>query len=157
MTTLKDSIEIKGSSEEIFNGLVKVLSSTENFKTWHKDHLQCQWLKGEPFKVGSVLYVEEYLHRKLHKFKFVSTKLEPNRRIEYKLRLPASIICTGGTFIIEPKGEKCIFVATLSFKMGWLFSMFAKIRVDAIKKHMKEEGENLKNIIEKDVILSDER
>ena len=150
MTTLKDSIGIKGNPEEIFNGLVKMFSSTENFKTWHKDHVQCQWLKGKPFEVGSILYVEEYLHKKLHKLKIVGTKLETNSKIEYRLLFPASIICTGGTFVIEPKGEKCFFVATLSFRMGWLFSMLTKSRVDAIKKHMKEEGENIKYIIEKD-------
>jgi hypothetical protein len=32
--------------------------------------------------------------------------------------------------------------------VGWLFSIFAKNRVDAVKKHMKEEGENLKKICE---------
>ena len=50
---------------------------------------------------------------------------------------------------IEPKRDGCIFTATLYFRMGWLFSIFAKDRVEAIKKHMKEEGENLKNILEK--------
>ena len=150
MATLEDSIEIKANPEETFDGLVRVFSSTENFKAWHKDHMQCQWLKGKPFEVGSILYVEEYLHNKLHKLKFVGTKLEPNRKIEYKLLFPASVICTGGTFIIEPKGETCVFSATLSFRMGWLFSMIDKSKVAAIKKHMKEEGENLKMILEKD-------
>ena len=149
MTTLKDSIEIKANPKEIFEALIRVFSSTEKFKAWHKDHVRCQWLKGKPFEVDSILYVEEYLHNKLHKLKFVGTKLEPNRKIEYKLLLPASIICTGGTFIIEQKGEICIFTATLSFRMGWLFLMFDKSKVDAIIKHMKEEGENLKMIVEK--------
>lgn len=149
MTTLKDSIEIKANPEEIFEGLVKVFSSAENFKVWHKDHVRCQWLKGKPFEEGSILYVEEYLHNKLHKLKFVVTRLEPGRKIEYKLLFPVSVICTGGAFTIEPKGETCFFSATLFFRMGWLFSIFGKNRVDAIKKHMKEEGENLKMILEK--------
>ena len=149
MTTLKDSIEIKTVPEKIFNGLIRVFSSEENFKKWHKDHVKCQWLRGKPFEIGSVLYVEEYLHGQMHKMKFLSTQLEPNRKIEYKLLFPTSIICPRGSFIIEPKGESCIFTATLSFRMGWLFSIFAKNRVDAIKKHMKGEGENLKKISEK--------
>ena len=152
MTTLKDSIEIKTTPEEIFNGLIRAFSSEENFKTWHKDHVKCQWLRGKPFEIGSVLYVEEYLHEELHKLRFFGTQLESNRKIEYKLLFPASIICPKGSFIIEPKGESCIFTATLSFRMGWLFSIFAKGRVEAIKKHMKEEGENLKMILEKDGI-----
>ncbi len=152
MTTLKDSIEIKTAPEKIFNGLIRVFSSEEDFKRWHKDHVKCQWLRGKPFEIGSVLYIEEYLHGELHKMKFLGTQLDPNRKIEYKLLFPMSMICPKGSFIIEPKGESCIFTATLSFRLGWLFLIFAQGRVEAIKKHMKEEGENLKKISEKDEI-----
>ena len=38
----------------------------------------------------------------------------------------------------------------LSFRFGWLFSKLAKNRVEAIKKHMKEEGENLKILLEEE-------
>lgn len=147
MTTLEDSIEINAEPERVFDGLVSVFSSPENFKHWHKDHVTCQWLKGKPFEVGAVLYIEEYLHKKLHKLKFVSTHLEPNRKIEFKLLFPASIVCTGGAFTIIPKEKQCVFSARLCFRMGWLFSVFASSRVDAIKTHMKEEGENLNIII----------
>jgi len=42
MTTLKDSIEIKTVPEKIFNGLIRVFSSEEDFKKWHKEHVKCQ-------------------------------------------------------------------------------------------------------------------
>jgi hypothetical protein len=129
--------------------LIKVFSSEEYFKRWHQDHVKCQWLRGKPFEIGSVLYVEEYLHGKLHKMKFLGTQLDSNRKIEYKLLFPMSMICPKGLFIIEPKGESCIFTATLSFRLGWLFSIFAKSRVEAFKKHVKEEGESLKKFLEK--------
>lgn len=145
MITLKDSIEIKTTPKEIFTWF---LHFEENFHAWHTDHINCRWLKGKPFEEGSTLYVEEYLHGKPHKMKFLGTKVEPNRKIEYKLLFPISIICPKGSFSIEPKGESCIFTATLSFRFGWLFSRFAKDRVEAIKKHMKEEGENLKRLLE---------
>jgi hypothetical protein len=148
MITLEDSIEIKTAPERVLNGLIKVFSSDEYFKRWHKDHVKCQWTRGKPFEIGSVLYVEEYMHGELHKMKFLGTKLDPNRKIEYKLLFPTSIICPKGSFIIEPKGESCIFTATLSFRLGWLFSRFAKGRVEAITKHMKEEGENIKAALE---------
>lgn len=150
MTTLKDSIGIKTSPEKIFNGLIRVFSSEGNFRRWHKDHVKCQWLKGKPFEIGSVLYVEEYLHRELHKMKFLGTQLDSNRKIEYRLLFPMSMICPKGSFMVEPKGESSIFTATLSFRLGWLFLIFPKGRVEAIKKHMKEEGENLKDLLEKE-------
>jgi hypothetical protein len=144
MINLKDAIEIKTTPKEIFKWF---LHFEENFHAWHPDHIDCRWLKGKPFEEGSILYIEEYLHGKPHKMKFLGTKVEPNRKIEYKLLFPISIICPKGSFSIEPKGENCIFTATLSFRFGWIFSRFAKDRVKAIKKHMKEEGENLKRLL----------
>lgn len=146
MIAIKDSIEIKTTPEKIFDWFVHL---EENFRAWHPDHVKCCWLKGKPFEEGSILHVEEYLHGKLHKIKFRGTKVKPNKKIEYKLLFPTSIVCPKGSFIIEPKGKNCIFTATLSFRFGWLFSKLAKNRVEAVKKHMKEEGENLKRLLEK--------
>ena len=148
METLKDTIEITTTPEKIFDGLIKVFSSQEYFKEWHKDHVRCQWLKGKPFEEGSILYVEEYVHGKLHKMRFLSTRLEPYRKIEYRLLFPLSVLCPRGSFSVEPKGASCIFTATLTFRFSWFLKRFAKDNVDAMKSHMKEEGENLKKMIE---------
>ena len=145
MTEIKDSIEIKTTAETIFEWFVHFEG---NFHAWHPDHVKCRWI-GEPAREGSILYVEEYLHEKLHELKFLITKIVPNRKMDYKLLFPISIICPKGSFIIEPKGESCIFTATLSFRFAKLFSKLAKNRVEAIKKHIKEEGENLKKLLEK--------
>lgn len=145
MITLRDSIEIKTIPEKISDWFVHF---EENYKAWHPDHVKAYWM-GEPAKEDSILYCEEYLHGKLHKMKFRITKIELNRRIEYKLLFPMSVICPKGSFLIEPKGENYIFTATLSYRFEWLFLRFAKDRVEAIKKHMREEGENLKRLLEK--------
>ncbi len=147
--TVKDSIEIRTTPENAFDGLIKVFSSQENFKKWHEDHIQCRWVEGKAFEEGSILYVEEYLHGELHKIRFISTRFEPNRKIEYRLLFPMSILCPCGSFTIEPKGESCVFTAILTFRFGWLLSQFAKKRFEAIKGHMKEEGEALKRVLEK--------
>ncbi|MCK5311342.1 MAG: hypothetical protein KAJ62_04495 [Desulfobacteraceae bacterium] len=55
-------------------------------------------------------------------------------------------------FTIEPKGETCIFIAAGTFRVGWLVRTFAKKKFEqgllSIRRHMKEEGENLKRILE---------
>ena len=151
MAILKDSIEIHTAPEKVFAALIRVFSSQEYFKKWHPDHVKCRWIKGEPFEVGSILYVEEYLHGKLGKMKFLGTNLEMNRKIDYKLLFPTSIICPKGSFIIEPKEGSSLFTANLYFRFGRFFQKFAKSRVEAITKHMKEEGENLKKILENEI------
>jgi hypothetical protein len=149
MTMLIDSIEINVSPDKAYSYLLRIFSSQEDYINWHKDHITCKWIKGKPFEVGSILYCEETLHGASHSMKMLCTTNIIGERIEYKLLFPMSIICPKGSFIIETKEKSCIFTATLSIRFGWLFQAFAKNRIKALIVHMKEEGENLKKILEK--------
>ena len=150
---ITDSIEIKTTPEEIFNCLTGIIDD-ESYRVWHKDdHVSLRWLKGQPWAEGSVMYAEEYLHGKLHKLKFEVTKIVPNERIEYS---PVSRFIRKffpkNEFIIEQKGESCLFIASGMYRVGWIGKVFFKRVIDkglsSVKKHMKEEGENLKRILE---------
>jgi hypothetical protein len=145
MITLKDSIEIKTTPEKIeewFKSLDK------HYLEWHPGHVKFVKVTGG-MDEDDIFYFEEYLHGKLHKIRSKITKIEKNKRIEYKNLFPASIICPKGSFIIEPKGERCIFTATISLRFGWLISKLAKNRLETVRQHMVEEGQNLKEIIER--------
>ena len=146
MITIEDTIQIKTTPEEIFNFFIHIEA---NYKAWHPDHVVARWGKGKPLEEGSIEYFEEYLHGKLHKGKLRCTKVETNRRIEYRPLFPWSIFFPKGSFTITPKGESCIFTATASLRIGPLFLILAKKNLEAVRKHMKEEGENLKRILEK--------
>lgn len=148
MRNLTDSIEIDGSSEEIFNVIIKFLSSEDGYKMWSEDHVSCTWIKGRPFEIGSILYVEEYLHGKLHRLKFSDMNIVDNKSIEYKLLFPVSIICPKGSLEIIQSGESCIFKATLTLRLGKLLTKITRKRIDAMKSHMEKEGRTLKSIVE---------
>jgi len=146
---ITDSIKIKATPEQIFNFL-NGLKDEESYKTWHPDHVVLRWTKGEPFQEGSVVYFKEYLHGKLHKGKFICTRVIPNRLIEYKPSFPLSVFFPKNQFIIEPVDEGgCIFTATSILRMGPLGKRLSRRQVEGVKSHMKEEGENLKAILEK--------
>ena len=146
MITLKDAIEIKTTADNIFNWLKNL---DKHYKEWHPDHVK--WINETGgLSEGDIVYYEEYLHGALHKIRSKITKVEKNKRIEFKNLSPVSIICPKGSFIIEPRGETCIFTATLSFRFGNLFLKLAKSRVEALKKHIGEEGGNLKRLLEKE-------
>ncbi len=146
MITLSDSTEIKTTPDKIFEWL-KTLD--QHYKEWHPDHVKWTNITGS-FEEGAIICYEEYLHGELHKAKAKITKLEENKTIEFKNLFPLSIINPKGSFIIESQGENTIFTATLSFRFGWFFKKFVMNRVEAITKHMKEEGENLKRLLEKE-------
>jgi hypothetical protein len=152
---LTDSIEIKTTPEKVFNFFFHLVDD-ESYRDWHPDdHVAFRWIKGRPWEEGSVGYAEEYIHGKLHKLKFVITKLIPNRLIEYA---PTSwfrrIYFPKNRFTVEPKQGACIFTAQGTIRVGWLIRILAKKRLErglsSVRKHMKEEGENLKRILEAD-------
>jgi uncharacterized protein YndB with AHSA1/START domain len=150
---LTDSIEIKTTPEKIFNFLTGIVDD-ESYRAWHEeDHVSLRWLKGDPWVEGSVIYAEEYIHGKRHNLKFKITRIVPNKRIEYT---PVSPLLRRffpkNEFIIKQKGESCLFIASGTYRLGWIGKTFFKKAIEnslsSVKKHMKEEGENLKRILE---------
>jgi hypothetical protein len=145
MITLKDSIEIQATPEKIFEWLRNL---DKHYRDWHPDHVQ--WVNETGgLDEGDIVYYEEYIHGELHKIRSKITETEENKRIQFKNLFPMSILSPKGSFIIESRGESCIFTATLSIRFGWLLSKLAKSRFEAGKKHIKEEGENLKRLLER--------
>ncbi len=149
MIVLRDTIEIKASPEQNFEFFVHF---KENFHAWHPDHVECRYLTEGPLREGSVIYIEEYLHGKLHKLKLHIVKIEPNSRIEYK-----TFLGTKGVFIMEPRGANSLFTAemyigtkipVLRSLVDRIMGMFLSRQLESIKRHMAEEGQTLKRILE---------
>ena len=153
---LKDSIEINSTAEKVFKFLTSIVDD-ESYKIWHKeDHVKFRWLKGSPWTEGSVLYAEEYLHGKLHRFKFEIITILPNERIEYA---PTSRFIRKffpkNEFLIEQKENFCTFTAQGTYRVGKIGKLFFQKAIDkglsSVRKHMQEEGENLKRILENEL------
>ncbi len=153
---LTHSIEINTTAEEIFR-FIRNLDNDENYKAWHTDHVSMHWSKGLPWQEGSVVYAKEYFGGKLHKLKFVVTKVVANREIEY---VPVSWFMKRYvpklTFSVEPKNNVCIFTASTYYRLPFLPMLYAKKHIekglDGVRKHIKEEGENLKIMLESNKI-----
>lgn len=148
---LKHSIDIKTTPEKIWEFFMNI---EQNYETWHpEDHVLFRWKRGKPWEEGSVIYAEEYLHGKIHKLNFIINKVTAKREIEF---CPTSrllrIYFPKNRFIIEPMGELCNFTAEIHFRVGWIVKKFARKKLERgisdAKKHIREEGENLKRILE---------
>jgi Polyketide cyclase / dehydrase and lipid transport len=145
MVTLRNSTKIRTTPDEIFKWLKNL---DKNYREWHPDHVK--WTnETESLDEGNIAYYEEYIHGEMHKSKARIIGIEEDRRIEFANLFPMGIVCPKGSFAIEREGDHCVFTATLSFRFGWFFSRFARSRIKAIEMHMKEEGENLKKLLEK--------
>ena len=144
---LKDSIKINCRPEKVYNWLIN--NFIKDYKRLHSKHVLAKWVKGKNFEVGSIMYFKEYLNGGLEKLSAKAVKNVKNRLIEYRFLFPHCIICQKGSFIIKPQKNGSVFTAVLSFRLGWILSKIMPSKVNALKKHMKEEGDNLKKILEK--------
>ena len=150
---ITDSIRINTTPEKIFGFLTGIVDD-ETYRAWHtEDHVSFQWLEGEPWAVGSIARAGEYMHGKVHTLKFIITDVEPNKRIVYA---PVSRLLRRFTpyneFLIEQDGDHSLFTASVTYRMGRIGkALFGKL-IDkgffGVKRHMKEEGENLKALLE---------
>lgn len=143
MITLKESIEIVSSPEEVFNWFRDL---DKNYTAWHSDHIK--WTFEEGFREGARCQYWERLHGDLHKARAILVRIEDNRLIEFRHLFPISMVCPGGSFVFERTTNGTMFTVTLVFRAGRFFSMLAGRRVEAVKRHMKEESQNLKRTIE---------
>ena len=149
---LTNAIEIRTTPEKIFD-FISNLVDDERYRAWHPDHVTMRWIEGPPWQEGSIVYAEEYFHEKLHKLKFIVTRVVPNRKIEY---VPVSWFLRRYVpkmrYSVESKGRSCVFTAAVHYRLALLPRLLAKKSVEkelsSIRKHMKEEGENLKQILE---------
>ncbi len=148
MLVLTDSTEIRASPERVFRWF-KGLKGKADYQSWHPDHVDVSWTKGEPFEEGSVARFKEYLHGQLYTFTFLCTRVVPDRTIEYKPLFPWSVVMSRGSFVFEPKGEdSCTFTATITLRLGPLCQKLFRRRLEAVRQHMREEGEILKRLLE---------
>jgi hypothetical protein len=101
---------------------------------------------------GSIWYGEEYLNGKLKKLKGTIGEVVPNKKIVFKYSFPLSLASPGFEWRIEAKGSNSVFTAIGYVRCVEFYRLIAKKHLDtAIKagiKHVKEEGVNLKKILE---------
>ena len=142
---LEDTVEINTTPEEIWRFWANM---DKNYKAWHpEDHILFRWTKGVPMEEGSRVYAEETVAGKLLKLRLTCVDVVPNRGFALVFPFPASLFARY-EYKIEPRGQKTAFTAYTHLK----YPRFAHERIKSVvevgKKHVREEGENLRRILE---------
>jgi len=149
---LSHSIEIKTTHEKIWN----FLRNPDNYTIWHpQDHIRMMWIEGEPFKVRSKFYSEQLVFGKIQKYNGQIKEIIPNRKVVFTFKFPMSLISPKIVWYTETKGENTVFTAISYFRAGHLYKkLFKKGMKNLItehNRHVGEEGENLKKILESSI------
>ena len=129
------------------------LNLEDNYKRWHpEEHEYWRWKKGNPLEIGAKIDSLEIVDGHKSRIRAVVVDSIENEKIGLKPNWPISIMCPKLEWIIEDKGDKVDFIAKTYYKFGKIFRTLNKNAaseiMDLTQKHMDEEGENLKRILE---------
>lgn len=143
---LRDSIWIRTTPERIFRFFETM---DAHYLQWHPDHRLFRWEAGTGVREGVVFYFEEIIGGKLMKKRVHFTRVVQNRHLEFTFtnRLLA-LILPRLVFHFAPEGEGTRFDAEIQIRTGPLGAWLNRREFDAVRRHMREEGENLKRILE---------
>lgn len=84
-------------------------------------------------------------------------RVEPGRRLEYELLFPYSLLGVRGSLNLRSQDGETLFRADIALGrkvplLGWATDKFIQVffgsYLKALRKHMAEEGENLKRVME---------
>jgi uncharacterized protein YndB with AHSA1/START domain len=149
---LSHSIEIKTTHEKIWN----FLRNPDNYTIWHpQDHIRMMWTEGKPFEERSKFYSEQLIFGKVQKYNGQIKEIIPNRKVVFTFKFPMSLISPKIVWYTETKEENTVFTAISYFRAGHLYKkLFKKGMKNLItehNRHVGEEGENLKKILESSI------
>ena len=147
---LEHSVEINATPAKIWEFFTNLET---NYTAWHpEDHIVFRWTRGKPMEPGSGWYGEEMVLGKLFKLKGTVGEVIPERKIFFKYSFPMSLVAPGFEWLIEPKGAGSVFTARGYMKAGDLLLKLSRkeieTKLEMHNKHVKEEGENLKKLLE---------
>jgi uncharacterized protein YndB with AHSA1/START domain len=143
---LRDSIWIRTSPELVFEFFEAM---DANYLRWHPDHLLFRWEQGRGVKPGVVFYFEETIGGTRMKKRVHFTRVEPNRHVEFTFTNPLlALIVPRLSFHFEPEGGGTRFDAEIQIRTGPIGAWLNRREFDAVRRHMREEGENLKSLLE---------
>ena len=142
---IRDTIHIDASPEEVWSWLAEL---ADHYTDWHPDHVSAEWVEGEPNGVGSVLEAVEYIGGHKETLRFVMTAIDAPRRMTYRIRGMHSMVLRGGGFAIAADGDGSAFTATIDCRFGGMLERFVPRRIAALRAHVREEGVNLKRLVE---------
>lgn len=144
---LQDSIRVNVPAEQIFQFFAEM---DKHYVDWHPDHHAFRWIEGNQLAVGTVFYFEETIggHPQNKAMRFI--EIEPNRLLVFEpMNWFIRLLMPRLSFGMEPlDAESCEFVAKIHLRVGPLGQRLNAKEFNAVRKHMREEGENLKQMVE---------
>jgi hypothetical protein len=145
MRQFQDAVHVDASPERVWSWLAGLV---DHYTEWHPDHVSAYWVTGKPNEVGSVLEAVECVGGRREKLRFEMTDIDVPHVMRYRILGPHSLILPGGAFSIDSDGDSSVFTASIQYRFGGILDRLFARRAGALRAHMREEGANLKRLVE---------
>ena len=147
---LTDSINILANADAVWDFFTNL---EENYISWHPEaHRAFTWY-GPPMTTGSKWCAEELIHGKLFRLRGTVGEVVPKHKIVFKYAFPISMVSSKFEWIIEETDQGCTFTSRGYLNAADFYNLFGKKEMDwkieESERHTREEGENLKRILER--------
>lgn len=121
-----------------------------NYTRWHPDHRLFEWREGRGLEVGNTFYFEELIAGKVQKKLTRITDVTPGHYFAFTMVNPVfRFFLPHLSFGFEPEGSGFRFKAEIRLHgIGPLGRKLNRKEFDAVERHMSEEGQNLKRLLE---------
>lgn len=143
---LQETTNVKAPPKEVYRFFEEMEG---NYERWHPDHITYRWTEGIGMEQGTEAYFEERIAGKLQKKTVTFVEVTPDRYIEFKpTSLLVGLLMPHISFTIDARSDGCELTQRIKVRTGPIGARLNKREFDAVRTHMREEGENLKRILE---------
>lgn len=120
-----------------------------NYLRWHPDHVSFRWLDQPELRSGVRFHFEERIGGKLLKKSVAFTRIEPASLLEFAptSRLFRFFLPRISFFVLPAEGG-IVVRQEIVLRIGPLAAWLNRRELNAVLTHMREEGENLKRLLE---------
>lgn len=143
---LEESTEIGAPPSAVFHFFEEM---ADHYEAWHPDHLGFRWVEGDGLAEGSVAFFEERIGGELQAKRVRFTTVEQDRYIEFEpTSLLTRLFMPHISFTIDPTDDGCTFTQRIRVRTGPIGAWVNRREFDAVRTHMREEGENLRSLLD---------
>lgn len=149
MKKLRDEVVVDAPPDDVFEFFRSM--DEQRYLAWHREHIAFQFVEGEQIEEGARAYFEEDVGDEHIESTVRYTEVRPAEYIEFRDedRL-TRLFNPKNTFAFAPADGGTRVVAAIHLRIGPLERLSSQVRheLDELRRHMREEGENLKQFVE---------
>jgi polyketide cyclase/dehydrase/lipid transport protein len=150
--SLVETTRIPAAPERVWRFLREL---DAHYPDWHPEHLTWRTLRGEPLSEGAICFADEWVGPLRVTGRFFILVAVPERFFAYRFGFPASLVGAGGWFRLAPTSNgDCeltveAHLGSSAPLIGRLVDrvLAAALPLGEIRRHMREEGENLVRLL----------